>query len=474
MKLYKKRSLSFLFDQEKVWALGFILVFLAGAYLRLRALTFQSYWDDELFSVAISDPANTLRQVVRLTISDVHPPLFQVLLWCWFKIFGFSETTGRLFPAIFGTCSIPVMFLLGRDIGNRKIGFISAIICAINIFHLNYSQEVRSYSLLFFLSALSLLFFVRVIKSADKNSLIAYIAASTALAYTHFFGLFVLAAEAIFFLIVFTSADANLKKAGIFLSAVLLATLLPLVPLVVKNAEIAAFWIKRPGPDFAIDYFREYFGSSLIAIGATLVLLIGIVRTPRDLEQRNFVRLFLLCLVVVLILPYVRSQMGTPMLTSRNTIAALPAIFILVAIGFAEIADGVFQAIALLVFSLLSILLIFHHPSYYRTVTKPQIREAAQALIAAKPDVDSVYAAQEVVRNFNIYFSLLEAPFRAQPIERLYQNNSEGGHQSVRLWLIDGRAGGPVFDQIVSSNKVRIIQEKLYLGSGFRLLELTE
>ncbi len=161
------------------------------------------------------------------------------------------------------------------------------------------------------------------------------------------------------------------------------------------------------------------------------------------------------------------------MLTSRNTIVALPAIFALVAIGFEQIADKVSQAMALLAFSTLSLLLIFHQPPYYNTVTKPQIREAAQALIASHPDPEKVYAAEEVVRNFNVYFSLYNAPFRAQPVSRLYQDYREKNLLPVKFWLIEGRVLGPLFDQVMPDPKAHMLQKTEFIGAGFMSMELT-
>jgi 4-amino-4-deoxy-L-arabinose transferase-like glycosyltransferase len=460
-------------ENERVWEVGFLIILLAGAYLRLRGLTFQSYWDDELFSVAVSDPNNSLRKVIQLTMSDVHPPLFQVLLWCWFKVFGFSELIGRIFPAIFGILSIFTMFRIGCEISGRKTGFICALLCSINIFHIYYSQEVRSYSLLFLLGTLSLLSFIRLIKNPEIKNWGMYLSATAAMVYTHYFGLLALLAEVVAFLAIRQTASKELKKIMIRSCIVLAVMIAPLLPFIIRNAEIPAFWIEHPSPDFLIKYFKEYFGSPLTSIAAALFFLYGIIRISQTSSKKQIARLLMLWIAFVYIFPYIRSLMSVPMLTTRNTIIALPALFILIAIGLAEIEDKVTQAILLFSFTTISILFIFHDPPYYRTITKPQIREAAEALIAANKNPGVVYAPADAVRNFNIYFSLFHAPFRAQSTDKLFEKYNDEGSPPTKFWIIDGGMA-PLFYEIKDDTRVGVLKKTEFKQAAFMEMEFVK
>lgn len=121
---------------------------LFGAYLRLRNITEESLWLDELFSVAVSQPENSFSYVFQQTLNDVHPPFFQIVLWVFYKIFGFGEMIGRYLSAAFGIMLIPAIFVLGRQMFDVRVGLYAAWLAAINFYLIVYSQEIRSYELL--------------------------------------------------------------------------------------------------------------------------------------------------------------------------------------------------------------------------------------------------------------------------------------------------------------------------------------
>ena len=69
-----------------------------------------------------------------------------------FKVFGYTTFVARLFSAILGILSIYGINILGKELINKKVGLISALILTINPFHLYFSQEARPYILLFLFS----------------------------------------------------------------------------------------------------------------------------------------------------------------------------------------------------------------------------------------------------------------------------------------------------------------------------------
>lgn len=451
------------------WRAGLALVVAIGAYLRLRGLTFQSYWDDELFSAAVSSPQLSPFQVVVLTMQDVHPPLFQLLLWAWFKVVGFSELTGRLFPALFGILALPVLYRIGDEMKARSAGLVAALLCAVNIFHLAYSQEMRSYSLLFFLGAAALLFYLRLLRNPGRANIAGFLICNIAMVYTHFFGVFAVAAE-VAGIALLLRREPGLRRPAAIIAVVGGIAALPLIPLILRNAAVKSFWIAKPPLDFATDYFIQYFGSALLAGAAVLLMLLAVRGSTAEARDRTVVHILLLWLACVFVIPYVRSLMAQPLLTSRNTIVALPAVLLLVGLGWASIRDGVARGLLLAVLVVVSAMRIFHEPPYYRTAVKPQIREAARALMAAQPAPDAVFAAQEVVRNFNVYFELYDAPFRVRPLAQL-QDLRAAGRAPARFWIIDGRVG-PLFAQSVMADRtLHTVARQDFRGAAFVEME---
>src|SRR3954462_2651102 len=134
----------------------------AGALLRFLTLDAQSYWLDEVATV------NILHKGVGDMISAVGsgestPPAYYVVAWLWAKLFGTGEVGLRSLSAGVGTLTIPLAFVLGRELVGRRSGLIAAALCAFNPLLIWYSQEARSYALLVLLMGLTLWALLRVL-----------------------------------------------------------------------------------------------------------------------------------------------------------------------------------------------------------------------------------------------------------------------------------------------------------------------
>ena len=70
-------------------------VLLLGSALRLYGLDRQSAWADEITTLLITDPALTFAQFWQLVLSDVHPPLYHLLLRYWSAVLGQSDVAAH-------------------------------------------------------------------------------------------------------------------------------------------------------------------------------------------------------------------------------------------------------------------------------------------------------------------------------------------------------------------------------------------
>lgn len=111
-------------------------------------------WYDELVSYKEAFQPDVL-SVIKYTLkTDVHLPLYPVLLHLWAKMFSFSDLSLRAFSAFFGVLSVIAAYFCGREFNSQKAGLFCAGIFALNSFFIYYSQEVRLYSFLIFLITL--------------------------------------------------------------------------------------------------------------------------------------------------------------------------------------------------------------------------------------------------------------------------------------------------------------------------------
>ncbi len=171
-----------------------IFVTIFGFLLRLINLG-QSFWLDEA-SQAVMSSASVFH-IWFNRAGDFHPPLFYLLAHLWSQ-FGHSEVWLRTLPLIFGILTIPLTYIFGKKIlpvqtiNFRKFSISPAVLAAffiaVNPFHIYYSQEFRSYSLLAFLGLWSmyLIFSRKYFYLSVINALLMY---------THYSSSFLLVAQ---------------------------------------------------------------------------------------------------------------------------------------------------------------------------------------------------------------------------------------------------------------------------------------
>ncbi|MAT97890.1 MAG: hypothetical protein CL608_12160 [Anaerolineaceae bacterium] len=156
------------FAVHKKWLMVAVLLLAFG--LRVHNLEVQSFWNDEGNSARLSERSIPL--IIEGTASDIHPPLYYLLLNQWRKLVGDSEFGLRSLSLFAGLLTVPLTFVLGKIINaevqrrrgrsrNWLLGFFAATLLAINPAMIYYSQEARMYALLGFWSVLATVLLLR-------------------------------------------------------------------------------------------------------------------------------------------------------------------------------------------------------------------------------------------------------------------------------------------------------------------------
>ncbi len=122
-----------------------IFIVLLAFALRTIRLDFQPLWWDEGYSVYFA--SMSLPEMVEATSLDIHPPLYYALLHSWIALAGSSPVALRIFSAVIGTITLPLLYHFARLLAGEKTAFVSALLLAFSPFHVYYSQEVRMYGL---------------------------------------------------------------------------------------------------------------------------------------------------------------------------------------------------------------------------------------------------------------------------------------------------------------------------------------
>ena len=163
-------NLNFNKNSKKI-KLNFILIaiLILAAIFRFYNIGFQGAWLDELHTLKEADPSLTFKELHEVIMwREGIPHFYFIMVRIFGVIFTHSLFSIRLLSVICGVFSVYGMYLLGKEMKNKNMGYIAAILLAIHPFHIEYSQEGRSYSLLILFVIFS---FYRLVLFLDQYNL---------------------------------------------------------------------------------------------------------------------------------------------------------------------------------------------------------------------------------------------------------------------------------------------------------------
>lgn len=414
----------------------------AAAALRLFHLDFQSLWVDELFSVVFSHSKVSVAQIAAAYAGDVHPLGYPLLLHWWLGIFGDTAVAARALSVVFGVLGVAAMFAAGRRCFDTRTGVIAAVVTTVNAFHIAYSQEARSYSLVFLLATLSYWAFLSVLARPGRRTAAAYGLATAAAIHVHYYGFVMLFGQVAAVLVAALLGRWGWRRVWPLLAGAAGAglTVLPWIGPLNRVAGLREAWPARPTPFFVFEYFHEYFGSQLALSAAFAILVVALPFLLRAgpsgdagsgrLPAGTAAGLLGGAVAISLAAAYLRSVLVVPMLVPKVTIAFLPVLLLMVALAISKIAParlGVAVAAGLAAASLISLFA----SGYYDEPRKEQWREAVAHMVADPAfDPGSDLCLGTLAPGFQFYVDQFGAPLRVE--------------EALPQQLLDAVAGRPV------------------------------
>jgi len=160
------------------------LIVILAVMVRLYRLDFQSLWYDEGLQYVVST-TNSPRGMLG-KISSFHPPL-SFLINHYFLQIGSSDFFLRLPSALFGIGSLPLCYILAKQLTSKRVAVFTIFVLAISPLHIWYSQEGRMYSQLIFLMLLSSVVLLKALQPLKLRWWALYVLVVTAGMYTHVF-----------------------------------------------------------------------------------------------------------------------------------------------------------------------------------------------------------------------------------------------------------------------------------------------
>lgn len=357
---------------------NFILLIIFALILRLLFINKeQGLWNDEYVSWMISQKP-FFGGFWKSIFAQCHMPFYYIYLKILTKCFGNSDFLLRLTSIIPALVSIPIMYLVGKEADSRRTGKYCAVFCAISSFLIFYSQEVRLYSLLFLISALSLLFTLKILKSPSNKNIIGYLISNFFILFTHTIGFVYVFFNLLYVSIkLFKSHKSQIKTIWltIFVCGLIFS------PQVIKILTEKTFsqWWGHFTPSKILFVFTDYFSPYLVNLtnapdkffyNPTLKFFLfciipsciafGFLIKSLYKRTRNLQLLFLSILTLSILI--IASIAGKLVLLTKYSIEIYPILILLVCIGAGSIENRILRRFLVSIYIILSLFFMFTSP----------------------------------------------------------------------------------------------------------------
>lgn len=395
------------FLKDKIfWLMLFIIVL--GTILRLLFIDKpDGLWNDEYLSWQIASiPLG--QKFVHEVISQCHMPFYYLYLKFFVHFFGNSDLMLRLTSVPVGLLSIIVMYFVGKELKDEKLGILTAVFTSLSSFLIYFSQEVRFYELLFLFSSLSLLYTLRLAKNQNTQNTILYIISNLFIIFTHTLG---------FVFVIFNMAFMSfwvIKKQNerhpelvsgshirrflkIFwsISFLIFIAFIPLAAKTFSSHPLSQWWGIFSMADigfFFTDYFSPVltnivsapdnffynfnFSFILFAIVPSIIAITGIVNVLLKKKDSICYFLFAICLSYIIFL-VILALTGKLLFITKYSMEVYPVLILLACSGLSELKPK-WSNVLIFLFCSLSLFYLLRNPQ-----SAPRIRRSEGHKIVA-------------------------------------------------------------------------------------------
>jgi uncharacterized membrane protein len=179
---------------ERLRQVGVWIILGVALVLRLWTLDQKSPWLDEAASWQFA--TSPLSDLMWSTSTDVHPPLYFLLLKAWIFVWGDSLTALRALSVVGGMTALYFIYRLANHFVPRGVALAVLAWCAVSPISVYYSQEARMYGLAMACALGACYSYVRWVDSEyrSRGALIGYGIAAVLALYLHYFTALLVAA----------------------------------------------------------------------------------------------------------------------------------------------------------------------------------------------------------------------------------------------------------------------------------------
>lgn len=234
---------------------------------------------DECFSVY--NAQLSIPEIITWLSKGNNPPLWEILLHFWIKVFGIGEISIRGLSLIFNAATVIPLFLIGEQFIKKNVGFYAALLFVFSSFSLFLAHEARVYSLVGFLVCWSVYFYLSFLKNnTSKKFLIALTLVNGLILYSHYLAIWIIIVQVVLFI----SINSIRKQLGfkyLFHLVALILLFSPFILVIYKrviDSGSNGTWVRKSnGIESLYFMLVDFLNAPVVAVLVLFLLLVSLV-----------------------------------------------------------------------------------------------------------------------------------------------------------------------------------------------------
>ncbi|MBR3491916.1 MAG: glycosyltransferase family 39 protein [Bacteroidales bacterium] len=308
-----------------------VVIILVTALLRLWKLGQVPFMHDE-FSALLRTRFDNFHDFIQFGVMpDSHPIGVQLFLWGWVQLFGWSEFWIKLPFALMGIGSVYLIYLIGRQWFNRKVGLFSAAFFAVSQLTVFYSQLARPYAAGLFFVLLMVWFWHKVVfgTKTTTRDYIGFALSAWACSLMQYFSI---AQAGLIFLTGLFFLPKERRKAYWLSGIIAVMLFLPTLPVFYQQLFVSGSiggWLSAPKASFLTDFIQYTMNYSQLFMFATgIIILLPLILGKHD-KSRNPLRwVGLIWFVIIFAIAFAYSLLREPIIQHSTLIFSYPFVII--------------------------------------------------------------------------------------------------------------------------------------------------
>jgi len=176
------------------------LFFIINIAFKLVFINAQDICIDEPFTIYHAQFG--IGDIITFLKPTNNPPLYEIILHFWIKVFGISAFSVRFLPVVFASATVIFIYKITRVLFNKQSAVTAACVFTFSNYVIYYSHDSRAYPLFLLLATASFYYFIKLLREWDgAGNKFWFFFINVLMIYTHYFGFIVWFVQAVYLLI---------------------------------------------------------------------------------------------------------------------------------------------------------------------------------------------------------------------------------------------------------------------------------